>query len=77
MLLHQLRLFFIALQFFTRIPIPRWVGFEPDWLHHAARYFPAVGWLVGALTAGVYLLALCWWVLLRLLQLITRPSCCC
>ena len=61
MLLHQLRLFFIALQFFTRIPIPRWVGFEPDWLHHAARYFPAVGWLVGALTAGVYLLALCWW----------------
>lgn len=60
-LLHELRLFFIALQFFTRIPIPRWVGFEPDWLHHASRYFPAVGWVVGAVTAGVYLLALHVW----------------
>ncbi len=56
-LMHQVRLFFIALQFFTRIPIPRWVGFEPDWLHHASRYFPAVGWVVAAVTAGVYLLA--------------------
>ena len=27
--MQQLRLFFIALQFFTRLPIPRWVGFEP------------------------------------------------
>lgn len=56
-LLHQLRLFFIALQFFTRLTIPRWVGFEPAWLSQAARYFPAVGWLVGLCTAGVYLLA--------------------
>lgn len=52
--MHQLRLFFIALQFFTRLPIPRWVGFEPDWLHHASRYFPAVGLVVGALCAAVY-----------------------
>jgi adenosylcobinamide-GDP ribazoletransferase len=47
-------LFFIALQFFTRLPIPRWVGFEPDWLHHASRYFPAVGIVVAAVTAAVY-----------------------
>jgi adenosylcobinamide-GDP ribazoletransferase len=53
-LTQQLRLFFIALQFFTRIPIPRWVGFEPDWLHHASRYFPAVGWVVALVTASVY-----------------------
>ena len=26
--LHQVRLFFIALQFFTRVPIPRWVGLQ-------------------------------------------------
>lgn len=58
---HELRLFFIALQFFTRIPIPRWVGFEPDWLHHASRYFPAVGWVVAAISAAVYLLAQCFW----------------
>lgn len=59
--LYQLRLFFIALQFFTRIPIPRWVGFEADWLQHAARYFPAVGWVVAAVTATTYALSAWLW----------------
>jgi adenosylcobinamide-GDP ribazoletransferase len=54
---HQLRLFFIALQFFTRLPIPRWVGFEADWLHHASRYLPAVGIVVGVVAAAAYQLA--------------------
>lgn len=53
--MHQLRLFFIALQFFTRLPIPRWVGFSPEWLQSSIRYFPAVGIAVGAMTAGIYL----------------------
>lgn len=52
--MQQLRLFFIALQFFTRLPIPRWVGFEPAWLQHASRYFPAVGLVVAAIACGVY-----------------------
>jgi len=60
-LLHQLRLFFIALQFFTRLPVPRWVGFEPDWLQHAARYFPLVGLLVGIIVAAVYGVAGWFW----------------
>jgi adenosylcobinamide-GDP ribazoletransferase len=51
---HQLRLFFIALQFFTRLPIPRWVGYEPMWLQHASRYYPLVGIVVAAVTGGVY-----------------------
>lgn len=59
--MQQLRLFFIALQFFTRIPIPRWVGFEAAWLQQAARYFPAVGWVVALVTAGVYALAALVW----------------
>jgi adenosylcobinamide-GDP ribazoletransferase len=50
----QLRLFFIALQFFTRLPIPGWVGFQPHWLHHASRYFPLVGLVVGSIVAAVY-----------------------
>ena len=54
---HQCRLFFIALQFFTRLPIPRWVGFEPAWLQHASRYFPLVGVVVAAISGAVYLLA--------------------
>lgn len=52
--MHQLRLFFVALQFFTRLPIPRWVGFEAAWLNHASRYFPLVGLVVGAIAAAVY-----------------------
>lgn len=56
-LVHQCRLFFIALQFFTRLPIPGWVGFEQAWLHHASRYFPLVGVVVAAIAATVYLAA--------------------
>ena len=50
---HELRLFFIAMQFFTRVPIPRWVGFEPSWLHACARHFPLVGFFIGAVAAAV------------------------
>lgn len=60
-LVHQLRLFFIALQFFTRLPIPRWVGFEAQWLQHASRYFPLVGIVVAALAALVYCAASALW----------------
>ncbi len=52
-LLHELRLAFIALQFFTRVPVPRWVGFEPDWLHQSARHFALIGAVVGAVAAAV------------------------
>jgi adenosylcobinamide-GDP ribazoletransferase len=57
----QLRLFFTALQFFSRLPIPRWVGFDAAWLQPAVRYFPLVGWLVAAFVAGVYWLASMIW----------------
>lgn len=53
-LIHQARLFFIALQFFTRVPIPAWVGFEAPWLQHASRYFPLVGLVVALAVALVY-----------------------
>ena len=52
---HELRLFFTALQFFTRVPVPAWVGFEPAWLQGCVRYFPLVGACVGL--AGALVLA--------------------
>jgi len=52
-LLHEVRLFFTALQFLTRLPVPRWVGFEPAWLQQSVRHFPLVGLLVGAVGAAV------------------------
>lgn len=57
----QLRLFFIALQFLTRLPAPRWVGYEPAWLSQATRYFVLVGALVGACGAALALAALALW----------------
>ncbi|OYT99592.1 MAG: adenosylcobinamide-GDP ribazoletransferase [Burkholderiales bacterium PBB1] len=52
-MMHELRLAFIALQFFTRVPVPKWVGFEPEWLHQSARHFSLIGILVGAVAAAV------------------------
>ena len=52
-MIHELRLFFVALQFLTRVPAPRWVGFEPAWLNQSARHFPAVGLCVGTASASV------------------------
>lgn len=53
----ELRLFFTALMFFTRIPCARWAGHTENDLNHAARYFPLVGIVVGAAAAAVYLAA--------------------
>jgi adenosylcobinamide-GDP ribazoletransferase len=49
--------FFAALRFFTRLPVPAWVGHSAEQLSHAARYFPLVGVLVGAIGAVVTLAA--------------------
>jgi adenosylcobinamide-GDP ribazoletransferase len=51
----EVELFFGALRFFTRLPVPAWVGHSADSLNRATRYFPAVGLLVGAIAA------LIWW----------------
>lgn len=50
---HELRLFFVALQYFTRLPTPRLQHFEPAWLSQSVRYFPVAGWIVGLIGAAV------------------------
>ena len=52
---YQLELFFTALGFFTRIPVPAWVPWSSERMSHAARYFALVGWVVGAAGALGYL----------------------
>ena len=54
----EIRRFLIALAYFTRIPIPAWVGWSPAELNRAARYLPLVGLLVGLLSAGWFYLCL-------------------
>ncbi len=53
----QLNLFFIALGFMTRIPVPSWVDFSQAKLNQASRFFPAVGWVVGLICAFIFYLA--------------------
>ena len=51
---HELRLFFIALQFLTRVPVPAWVGWRADWMNQSARHFALVGACVGAFGGAVF-----------------------
>ena len=51
---YEARLVLVAIQFLTRLPIPSFSHYEPQWLHQSSRYFPAVGLLIGVLCAGVF-----------------------
>ena len=51
---HEWRLLLVAVQFLTRLPVPQFANYNPQWLHQSSRHFPAVGLLVGLLCAGVF-----------------------
>jgi adenosylcobinamide-GDP ribazoletransferase len=57
----ELASFLGAIRFFTRLPVPEWVGHSADGLNRSARYFPAVGILIGLIAALVYLLTSIFW----------------
>ena len=61
MMRRELGYFLGAVGFFTRLPVPGWVGHSAAALSQCARYFPAVGLLVGGIGALVYWLALHLW----------------
>lgn len=55
--MQELRHFFLALQYFTRIPLPaklaRWVGYSEALQAACMRHLPAVGAVLGGLGTGV------------------------
>jgi adenosylcobinamide-GDP ribazoletransferase len=51
----HLRLLLLAVQFYTRLPVPAWVGYSDELLNKATVYFPLVGWLVGSVAAGAFM----------------------
>lgn len=61
MLRRELEYFFGAIRFFTRLPVPGWVGHSAEALNRSARYFPAVGLVVGGIGALVFLGAMQLW----------------
>lgn len=50
----ELQIFFTALMFFTRIPVPKSTGFSLGNLNKSVRYFPLVGGIIGCIGAVVF-----------------------
>jgi adenosylcobinamide-GDP ribazoletransferase len=53
----ELHIFFTALMFYTRIPCPKNIDHDPEYLNKSSRYFPFIGWIVGSISFFVYFLA--------------------
>ncbi len=58
---NELDYFFGAVRFFTRLPVPAWVGHSSEALERSSRYFPAIGLIVGGIAALVLVLASVIW----------------
>ena len=50
----EIQIFFTALMFYTRIPVPQSTGFSENNLNRATKYFPLIGIIVGSVGAFVY-----------------------
>ena len=53
----QLNLFFVAMSFFTRLPVPGWVVVDNEKLNQSSRYFGLVGLVIGIICAIVFWLS--------------------
>jgi adenosylcobinamide-GDP ribazoletransferase len=54
--MNEIKVFFTAIMFYTRIPVPKFTGYSEENLNKATRYFPLVGIIVGAITALLFYL---------------------
>lgn len=50
----EIKIFFSALMFYTRIPCPKNIDHSPEYLNKSTRYFPLIGYIVGAISFVVY-----------------------
>ncbi len=57
MLKNEIKIFFTALMFYTRIPCPKNIDHHPDYINKATRYFPLIGWIVGTISFLFYWLS--------------------
>ncbi|MFA9289786.1 MAG: adenosylcobinamide-GDP ribazoletransferase [Solirubrobacteraceae bacterium] len=46
----EIKIFFTALMFYTRIPCPKNIDHSEEYINKATRYFPLIGWVVGAIS---------------------------
>ncbi len=50
----EIQIFLTAIMFFTRIPCPKWVDHNAEYLKKSAKYFSLVGVIVGSVGALVF-----------------------
>lgn len=53
----EIRIFFTALMFYTRIPCPKNIDHNEEYINKATRYFPLIGWIVGTISYFVFLIS--------------------
>jgi len=54
----EIKIFFTALMFYTRIPCPKNIDHSPEYINKATRYFPLIGWIVGLISFAVFWLSI-------------------
>lgn len=53
----MLQLFFTALMFYTRIPVPKTIDHSAGMLNRSTMFFPLIGWIIGGIGVGTFWLA--------------------
>lgn len=51
----EVKIYLTAVMFLTRIRVPAQIDHHPDYLQKCPKYFPMVGWIVGAISAVSFL----------------------
>lgn len=46
----ELRIFFTAMMFLTRLPVPKFTDHSQEYLEKSSRYFPVIGWMVAGIS---------------------------
>lgn len=54
----EVQIFFTALMFYTRIPIPKIIQYNSDYAQKSFKYLPLIGLLVGGISAFILFLSL-------------------
>jgi adenosylcobinamide-GDP ribazoletransferase len=53
----ELQIFFTAVSYYTRIPAPSLLPYQPSYLNQSSRYLPVIGWIAGAFAFFVFFAA--------------------
>lgn len=53
----QFQIFLVSLSIFTRIPVAQWANFSSTNIQKSLRFFPFMGYVVGGISASVFLLS--------------------